>query len=80
MKNWRFENVEGKTVEVNEVEYDGALHKFEVFANDEYLGSVIPDSLQDMQDCIGDLNDGYDPITVGWEDGRGNLCTINGWE
>lgn len=75
MREWKFEN----GIRVEEREYDHNLHCFAVYAGDRYLGSVYPDLIGDMKSCIEELDDGYDPITSGWEDGMGNVCNIDGW-
>lgn len=46
---------------------------------DKYLGAVYPYSIDDMEACIVELDNGNDPITDKWEDGLGNCCTLDGW-
>lgn len=46
---------------------------------EKYLGTVYPDTIEDMESCINDLDNGDNPITNGWEDGCGNSCTFDGW-
>lgn len=75
MNTW---NNNGYTIE--EVAFDGDLHAFEVYnADDELLGTIYPASIEDMNSCIAALDAGKDPVTDGWEDGNGNVCTVNGW-
>lgn len=75
MKNWTFDN----GIEVYESEFDYDLHCLKVYNGDNYLGTVYPDSIEDMKSCFKDLDAGNDPITGGWEDGMGNSCTLDGW-
>ena len=74
-KEWKFEN----GIRVEEVDCNYDLHNFEVYSGDRYLGDVCPNSIEDMNECIAQLNGGSDPVTDGWEDGFGNQCTLNGW-
>lgn len=75
MRNWIFDN----GIEVLESEFDYSLHCFKVYNRDDYLGTIYPDTIEDMENCIKDLDDGSDPITDMWEDGMGNFCTLDGW-
>ena len=75
MKKWNFNN--GITVE--EKEYDRELHCFAVFSKAKYLGDVYPETIEDMESCVEDLDEGNDPISAGWEDGLGHPCTFDGW-
>lgn len=72
---WKFED----GIEVYEVDFDGDLHNFNVYNGDDFLGTVYPASVADMNTCIKDLNEGSNPIVDGWEDGNGNTCTLEGW-
>lgn len=74
MKEWKFEN----GIEVYESEYDHNVHCFKVYKGN-YLGTVYPETVDDMNACIERLDAGFDPISDGWEDGMGNACTLNGW-
>ena len=76
MRDWKFEN----GIEVYESEFDYDLHCFKVYNGDEFLGIVYPDCIEDMEGCIEDFDAGIDPISGMWEDGRGNSCTLQGWE
>lgn len=75
MREWNFSN--GITVE--EIEHDYSLHAFEVYHNGKHLGNIYPDTIEDMENCITELDAGHDPISGGWEDGLGNSCSMNGW-
>lgn len=75
MREWTFKN----EITVEEIAYDGDLHAFEVSHNGKRLGSIYPDTIEDMKSCITELDAGHDPISAGWEDGLGNSCTMNGW-
>ena len=75
MKEWKFEN----GIEVYEKEYDYYAPCFEVYNEDEYLGTVYTSSGEDTTECVERLDAGFDPISDNWEDGMGNSCTLNGW-
>lgn len=75
MRTWNFDN----GVIVGESSHDADLHCFEVFNGDRYLGTVYPNTIEDMNQCIKALDNGEDPISGGWEDGCGNTCSMNGW-
>ena len=75
MKEWKFKN----GIEVCEDKYDHELHCFRVYNFDKYLGTIYPDTIEDMNNCIERLNDDNDPISDGWEDGMGIVCTFDGW-
>lgn len=75
MKEWNFEN----GIIVYEEDYDHDLHCFKVYNRENYLGTVYPDSIEDMEYGISALDNGEDPISADWEDGLGNPCTLEGW-
>ena len=75
MKEWKFEN----GIEVFESDYDYSLHCLKVYNGEEYLGTIYPSAIDDMENCFEYLDNGDDPITFGWEDGCGNFCTLDGW-
>lgn len=75
MREWKFEN----GIEVYECKYDNDLHCFEVHTGYDYLGTIYPNSIGDMEECINKLDAGLDPITDGWEDGHGHPCSLDGW-
>ena len=75
MREWKFEN----GIEVYENDFDYDLHCLKVYSGEEYLGTIFPASIEDMEDCFNELDKGNDPITCKWEDGCGNVCTLNGW-
>lgn len=75
MREWKFEN----GIEVYEVEFDYDLHAFKVYNGDDFLGTVYPSTIADMEECIQNLDEGNDPISTCWEDGNGNTCTLDGW-
>lgn len=75
MREWNFEN----GIAVEECAYNYDLHCFKVYNGDKYLGAIYPGTIEDMESCIGELDEGYDPISSGWEDGLGNICTMDGW-
>ena len=60
--------------EVVEIEFDGDLHEFEVIKDDEVIATITPDSIEDMESIIADLDAGKG--VNGWEDGNGNTISI----
>lgn len=74
MKEWKFGNVE-----VYEKDYDGNLHCFKCYADNKYIGTVYPESVDEMEKRIDELDNGIDPISGKWSDGCGNICDINGF-
>lgn len=75
MKEWKFEN----GIVVLEEDYDCDLHCLKVYNGGDYLGTIYPVSIEDMENCFKRLDSGYDPISDCWEDGLGNICTLAGW-
>lgn len=68
LKTW-----ERNTYTVEEREFDGDLHEFDVVKDGEVIATINPETIEDMQAIIEDLDNGED--VDGWEDGNGN--TIN---
>jgi hypothetical protein len=69
-----------KNVTVKAVSIDADLHEFVCYNHDgKLLGTITPGDLDDMNNCIKELNEGGCPIADRWEDGMGNTCTIEGW-
>jgi uncharacterized protein YkuJ len=60
---------------VQEVEFDGDLHEFEIVKNDEVIATITPADIGDMERIIADLDAGED--VNGWEDGMGNTIVID---
>lgn len=62
---------------VDEVEFDGQLHEFEIVNNKGFVTSIVtPASIEDMKECIEALNRGEDPIGFGWENGKGEDVSL----
>lgn len=76
MKKWECKE---HNIEIFETELDYDLHMFKVYRNDELIGTIVPNSIEDMQACISGLNDGECPICDRWEDGFGHTCNEDGW-
>jgi hypothetical protein len=74
MRTW-----ENGEITVSEVDYNYDLHAFDVYVGDRFLGTVYPATIEDMARCIKALDDGEDPVSDGWEDGCGNVCSLDGW-
>jgi hypothetical protein len=60
---------------VQEVEFDGDLHEFEIVKNGEVIATITPADTEDMERIIADLDAGED--VNGWEDGMGNTIVID---
>lgn len=70
MRVWKKEGYE-----VHEVEFDGDLHMFEVVKDGEVIAVFTPNTIEDMEQLIEDLNNSED--VDGWEDGMGNTINID---
>ena len=65
IRTWRQKN----GIEIDEVEYDGDTHAFEVCVDGKHVVTVYADSLEDTEGMRASLDDGYN---VGcWENGNG---------
>ena len=69
LKTW-----ERNTYTVEEREFDGDIHEFDVVKNGEVIATINPETIEDMQAIIEDLDNGED--VDGWEDGNGNTINI----
>ncbi|MFI8680419.1 helix-turn-helix domain-containing protein [Bacillus thuringiensis] len=69
MKIW-----ERKGYTIVEVEHNYDLHAFEIIQNEEVVATITPNTIEDMNQIIEDLNNGED--VNGWEDGMGNTISI----
>lgn len=69
LKTW-----ERNTYTVEEREFDGDLHEFDVVKDGEVIATINPETIEDMQAIIEDLDNGED--VDGWEDGNGNTINI----
>lgn len=69
-----------KKADEEKEEYDKMLlRELKEEYGEEKLGTIYPDNIGDMESCIESLDAGEDPISGHWEDGCGNLCTLQGW-
>ena len=59
---------------VEEREFDHDLHSFWVIKGDTLVGKITPDSLEEQEVIIEDLNNGE--CVNGWEDGFGGTIRI----
>ena len=69
MKTWKIGEVE-----VVEKDFDYDLHEFDVYYQDQLIGTITPDSVEAMEDIKTALDRGESPI--GWEDGMGGTITL----
>lgn len=71
MKQWK-----KKGYKVYEIPFDCELHRFVLVADEgDVIGEIVPQSINDMQQCIIDLDNGSDPIRDGWSNGLGGDCS-----
>lgn len=52
---------------------------FNVYAYNKLIGIIYATDRNNFNDCFLYFDVGVNPIKDGWEDGLGNVCTINGW-
>jgi hypothetical protein len=57
-------------VVITEIDHDYDLHAFVVEYNGKSI-DIIPADIDDMNECIAELNAGADPVYDGWNDGLG---------
>lgn len=69
MRTWEREGYK-----VVEVEYNFDLHAFDVIKKEEVVATITPNTIEEMNQIIEDLNGGED--VDGWEDGMGNTISI----
>lgn len=69
MKMWK-----RKGYLVKAVEFDFDLYLFQVIKDNEVIATITPDSIEDMEQIIDDLDAGEG--VNGWEDGKGNTISI----
>lgn len=69
-----------KKVHVHKVDFDHDLSQFRITDLDgNFLGTITPMDADNMQDIIDELDVGRCPVADAWEDGMGNVCTMEGW-
>lgn len=73
MKTWTIKDGDIE-LEVVEKPFNYDLHEFEVYYQDQLIGTITPDTIEDMENIKADLDRGESPI--GWEDGMGNTIYI----
>ncbi|HBW13767.1 MAG TPA: hypothetical protein DEF30_08120 [Proteiniclasticum sp.] len=62
---------------IEEEAFDYSLHKFVVYTHDgDVIAEIVPNSIEDMEVVIADLNNGAD--VHGWENGQGETIVIPG--
>ncbi|KAA0782577.1 hypothetical protein [Bacillus sp. BB56-3] len=69
MRTWEREGYK-----VVEVEHNFDLHAFDVIKKEEVVATITPNTIEDMNQIIEDLNKGED--VDGWDDGMGNTISI----
>lgn len=69
MRMWKRENYT-----VKEVPFDFDLHHFDVIKDGKVVANIAPETIEDMEQVIKNLNNGED--INGWEDGLGNTIYI----
>lgn len=59
---------------VFEVSYDYDLHSLAVYdLTGEKIGEIYPNTIEEMNAMIDQLDNGACPVEEGWEDGLGNV-------
>lgn len=71
MKTWQRK---GYSVVEREFNYD--LHEFDIVVGNAVIATITPDNLEDMNDIVEQLDNGADPVAEAWEDGMGNIITL----
>ena len=68
-------------VRYEEQPYKKGLNKLAVFhgADNSFLGDVIPDNADHLQNIIDALEKGICPVMEGWDVGNGKRGTLDGW-
>jgi hypothetical protein len=69
MKTWEIDGLE-----IIEVDFNYDLHEFEIYKDGVLIGTITPDTIDDMEAIAEDFNNGISPI--GMEDGLGNTISI----
>ncbi len=69
MRTWEREGYK-----VIEVEHNFDLHAFDVIKKEKVVATITPNTIEEMNQIIEDLNDGEG--VDGWEDGMGNTISI----
>lgn len=71
MKTWECEYI-GKDVAVVEKEFRGKIHRFDVNVNGEYIGTIIPETLEEYLGDVEELDKHGASIVLLWHDGYGH--------
>lgn len=75
MKEWKHDC----GLVIKEEPYLNNLHRLTVYQSKKLIGSVYPINIDHMDWLKEELDRGACPVCDGWDDGRGNLCTLDGW-
>lgn len=63
-----------------QADFDYDLKVFDVYnTNEAYLGSIVPSTIEEMEEMIGLFNSGVCPIYDCWDDGLGNTVSSLGF-
>ena len=76
MKTWQIydERYPADFVVIEEIEHDYDLHAFQVSYLDKIIGTIYPDTIEQMDEIVTALDSNESPI--GWEDGMGETISL----
>lgn len=79
MKTWQIydERYPADDVTIEEIGHDYDLHAFQVSYLGEVIGTIYPDTIEQMDEIVTALNSNESPI--GWEDGMGETISVGIW-
>lgn len=76
MKTWQIydERYPADFIAIEEIEHDYDLHAFRVSYLGELIGTIYPDTIEQMDEIVTALDNNESPI--GWEDGMGETISV----
>lgn len=72
VSSWEFEN----GIEVSQVEGEYDMPVFKAYDEHISLGTIFPETDDDVEKCIDYLEKGKDPVTFQWEGYLGNILVL----
>jgi len=76
MKCWQiYDGRHPDYIIVEEIEHDYDLHAFRVSYLGELIGTIYPDTIEDMDEIVTALDNNESPI--GWGDGMGGTISMD---
>ena len=76
MKTWQIydKSYPDDYVTIEEIEHDYDLHAFQVSYLDRIIGTIYPDTIEEMDEIITAFDSKLSPI--GWDDGMGGTISV----